>query len=150
MFRVLFHCIGCLMGGIYLDSTKYTDRTVIISPRVGIPTCVVINGIMSHSFSHTWLRDNVGITGVCSRVQAKPFPSHTARLGCGPDRPNGWTSQHWVLSQTRSIWIGGIIVSWCIPNVSWVQMLTDWATTWLQMIPSNDGELILTIYGDFV
>jgi hypothetical protein len=30
------HCIGLLMGEIYLDGTEYTDRTVIISPRVGI------------------------------------------------------------------------------------------------------------------
>jgi len=30
------HCIGLLIGEIYLDSTEYTDRTVIISPRVGI------------------------------------------------------------------------------------------------------------------
>ena len=29
-------CIGLLMGEIYLDGTEYTDRTVIISPRVGI------------------------------------------------------------------------------------------------------------------
>ena len=30
------HCIGLLMGEIYLDGTEYTDRTVIISPRAGI------------------------------------------------------------------------------------------------------------------
>jgi hypothetical protein len=42
-FRVFFHCIGHLMGEIYLDSTKYTDRTVISSPRVGIQRCAVIN-----------------------------------------------------------------------------------------------------------
>ena len=30
------HCIGLLMGEIYLNGTEYTDRTVIISPRVGI------------------------------------------------------------------------------------------------------------------
>jgi len=29
-------CIGLLMREIYLDGTEYTDRTVIISPRVGI------------------------------------------------------------------------------------------------------------------
>jgi hypothetical protein len=34
--------IGLVMGEIYLDGTKYTDRTVIISPRVGIQRCVVI------------------------------------------------------------------------------------------------------------
>jgi len=30
------HCIGLLMGEIYLDGTEYTDRTAIILPRVGI------------------------------------------------------------------------------------------------------------------
>jgi hypothetical protein len=30
------HCIGLLMGEIYLDGTEYTDRTVIIPPRVCI------------------------------------------------------------------------------------------------------------------
>jgi hypothetical protein len=30
------HCIGLLMGEIYLDGTEYTDITVIISPRAGI------------------------------------------------------------------------------------------------------------------
>ena len=41
------------MGEIYLDGTKYTDRTVIISPRVGIQRCAVINVRMSHVFSGT-------------------------------------------------------------------------------------------------
>jgi len=41
------------MGGIYLDGTKYTVRTVIISPRVGIQRCAVINVRMSHVFSGT-------------------------------------------------------------------------------------------------
>jgi len=36
------HCIGRLMGEIYLDGTEYTDRTVIISPRVGIQRWVVM------------------------------------------------------------------------------------------------------------
>jgi len=48
-----FHCIGRLMGEIYLDGTKYTDRTVIISPRVGIQRCAVINVRMSYAFSGT-------------------------------------------------------------------------------------------------
>jgi len=52
-FRVFFHCIGLLMGGIYLDGTKYTVRTVIISPRVGIERCAVIYVRMSHVFSGT-------------------------------------------------------------------------------------------------
>jgi len=30
------HCVGLVMGEIYLDGTKYTDRTVIIAPSVGI------------------------------------------------------------------------------------------------------------------
>ena len=30
------HCIGLLMGEIYLDGTEYTDRTVISPPRVCI------------------------------------------------------------------------------------------------------------------
>jgi len=34
--RYISYCIGLLMGEIYLDGTEYTDRTVIISPRVGI------------------------------------------------------------------------------------------------------------------
>ena len=40
--RYISHCIGLLMGEIYLDGTEYTDRTVIISPRVGIQRWVVI------------------------------------------------------------------------------------------------------------
>jgi len=36
------HCIGLLMGEIYLDGTEYTDRTVIISPGVNIQRWVVI------------------------------------------------------------------------------------------------------------
>jgi hypothetical protein len=50
-FRVFFHCISLLMGGIYLDGTKYTVRTVIISPRLGFRRCAVINVRMSHVFS---------------------------------------------------------------------------------------------------
>ena len=30
------HCIGLLMGEIYLNGTEYTDRTGIIPPRSGI------------------------------------------------------------------------------------------------------------------
>jgi len=36
------HCTGLLMGEIYLDGTEYTDRTVIISPRVCIQRWVVV------------------------------------------------------------------------------------------------------------
>jgi hypothetical protein len=45
--------MGLLMGEIYLDDTKDTDRTVIISPRAGSLRSAVINVRMSYGFSGT-------------------------------------------------------------------------------------------------
>ena len=104
-FRVFFHCIGLWMGGIYLDGTKYTVRTVIFSPAVGIQRCAVINVRMSHVFSGTWLRNNVEIASVRGLDQTKP-----------------------VQSQTGSVWTGGIIECCAVftPANQWSYTPNSW------------------------
>ena len=130
--RVFFHCIGLLMGDIYLHGTKYTDRTVIISPRVGIQRCAVINVRWRHVSSGTWLRNNVEIATLCGVVQTEPIQSLTARLGLGPVGPNGWTGPYWAEPQTRSARTGGIIA--VIAPIAW----DDWSEVPHTRTLSND------------
>ena len=47
------HCIGLLIGEIYLDGTEYTDRTVIICPERVFRGEWLSNVRMSHVFSDT-------------------------------------------------------------------------------------------------
>jgi len=102
------------MRGIYLDGTKYTVRTIIISPRVDIKRCAVINVRMSHVFSGTWQRDNVEIASVCGLVQTQPVQSQTSSVGLGPVRPSGGTRLDRALPQTGSVPTGGIIALWLL------------------------------------
>jgi hypothetical protein len=71
------------MGEIYLDGTEYTDRTVIISPRVGIQMCAVINVRMSHVFQSD-------LTVGPDRAEPYPRPGPSGLVeSLGPVCPGG-------------------------------------------------------------
>jgi len=93
-FRVLFHTIGHSLGGIYLNGTKYTVTTVIISPREGIQRCAVINVRMSEVLGGTRLTNNVEMASLHGLVQTKPVQSLNVSFGLGQVEPSGWNGPY--------------------------------------------------------
>ena len=93
------HCIGLLMGEIYLNGTEYTDRTVITTPRVGIQRWVVIKCEDESCFQWYWTMTQ------CRNCKCLWTGPDQAR----PVQPSIWTGLYWALPQTGSVRTGGII-----------------------------------------
>jgi len=110
------HRVGLLMGELYLDGTEYTDRTVIILPRICIQRWVVIQ-----SEDESWFQWYLTIKQCrnCKRVwtgpdQARPVQDWQCAVQSSPTFRLDWTElsptpdwvhldwwNHWIFRKSR-------------------------------------------------